>query len=154
MAYEMMQDWAGDGEYRGGPGVYVELVSDVKPGHPSFLMTGNSDGMVVAARGSTGDELKKLEMWIESPNGDSRVLRTMVTEPIYPDEILYTRAPGGGGWGDPLDRDPHKVQDDVAEGYISMERARQVYGVVIDPDTGEIKLEETEALRKEMRTEK
>ena len=84
LKYEFTQDSAGDGEYRGGPGVYVEMVSDTKPGHPSFLMTGNSDGMVVSARGATGVDLEKLEMWIESPDGKKRVLRTMVTEPIYP----------------------------------------------------------------------
>ena len=73
LKYEFTHDSAGDGEYRGGPGVYVEMVSDTKPGHPSFLMTGNSDGMEVAARGSTGVDLEKLEMWIESPNGEKRV---------------------------------------------------------------------------------
>ena len=151
MTYEMIRDWAGDGEHRGGPGVYVEMVSDVKGGHPSFLMTGNSDGMIVAARGSVGDELKKLEMWIDSPNGDRRVLRTMVTEPICPGEICCTRAPGGGGWGDPLDRDLKKVLEDVLEGFVSIERAREVYGAVIHPDTSEIDYEASKALRAEMR---
>ena len=55
MRYEFMTDAEGAGEYRGGPGIFVEMVSDVKPGHPSFLMTGNCDGAVVPAMGSTGD---------------------------------------------------------------------------------------------------
>ncbi len=151
MKYELIPDWAGDGEYRGGPGVYVEMVSDTKPGHPSFLMTGNSDGMVIAARGSTGEELKKLAMWIESPDGEKRVLRTMANDPIYPGEICYTRAPGGGGWGNPLNRNVNKVQDDVIDGLVSVQRARDVYGVVINPETFEVKYEATETLRKEMK---
>ena len=147
MRYEFIQDSEGAGEYRGGPGVYVEMVSDVKPGHPSFLMTGNSDGMVVAARGSTGEDLAKLEMWIESPSGERRVLRTMANEPIYPGETCFTRSPGGGGWGDPLARDPVGVRADVVDGLVSAERARDVYGVVIDPATQELGLEATEESR-------
>jgi N-methylhydantoinase B len=150
MKYELMPDSAGAGEFRGGPGVYVEMVSDTKLGHPSFLMTGNSDGMVIAARGATGLELRKLEMWIESPNGGKRVLRTMANEPIYPGEICYTKSPGGGGWGNPLNRDVQKVQEDVIDGIVSIEAARDLYGVVIDPKTYEVKIEATEKLRKEM----
>jgi N-methylhydantoinase B len=151
MRYELLKDSSGAGEFRGGPGVYVEMVSDTKPGHPSFLMTGNSDGMVIPARGSTGAELKKLEMWIESPNGEKRVLRTMVNEPIYPGEICYTKSPGGGGWGDPLDRDVRRVKDDVIDGIVSIEAARDLYGVVMDPKTYELQIEATERLRKEIR---
>jgi N-methylhydantoinase B len=136
--YEFITDSEGAGEFRGGPGVYVEMASDVKPGHPSFLMTGNSDGMVVAARGSTGEQLAKLEMWIESPGGERRVLRTMANEPIYPGEVCHTKSPGGGGWGNPLDRDPRKVLADVLDGLVSPERALAVYGVVIDSVTKEL----------------
>ena len=152
LKYEFTQDSAGDGEYRGGPGVYVEMASDTKPGHPSFLMTGNSDGMAVPARGATGVDLEKLEMWIESPDGGKRVLRTMTTEPIYPGEICYTKSPGGGGWGDPIERDAKKVQDDVIDGLLSIEKAKDVYGVVLDPESFELKYEATEKLRNELKT--
>jgi N-methylhydantoinase B len=151
LRYEFTRDSAGDGEYRGGPGVYVEMASDTKPGHPSFLMTGNSDGMEVAARGPTGVDLEKLEMWIESPDGEKRMLRTMVTEPIHSGEVCFTKSPGGGGWGDPLDRDIKKVQDDVLDGFISIKKARDVYGVILDPGSLELKYEDTEESRKEMR---
>jgi N-methylhydantoinase B len=127
------------------------MLSDTKPGHPSFLMTGNSDGMEVAARGSTGVDLEKLEMWIESPDGEKRVLRTMTTEPIYPGEICYTKSPGGGGWGDPVNRTEKKVQDDVQDGLISLKKAKDVYGVVLDPLSFYLKYKETEELRCEMK---
>jgi N-methylhydantoinase B len=42
--------------------------------------------------------------------------------------------PGGGGWGDPLARDPDLVARDVRLGYVSAERARELYGVVIGAD--------------------
>jgi N-methylhydantoinase B len=134
MRYEFMTDAEGAGEYRGGPGIFVEMVSDVKPGHPSFLMTGNCDGMVVPARGSTGDELAKLEMWVQSPDGSVRMLRTMANEPVFAGEVVFSKSPGGGGWGDPLARDPRKVWEDVVDGLITSERARDVYGVVLEPE--------------------
>jgi N-methylhydantoinase B len=145
MRYEFMTDAEGAGEYRGGPGIFVEMVSDVKPGHPSFLMTGNCDGAVVPAMGSTGVPVAKLEMWVESPDGSSHVLRTMSNEPVFADEVVLAKAPGGGGWGDALDRDPRKVWEDVVDGLITPERARDVYGVVLGPEgrpTDELKLDE------------
>ncbi|MDB5453709.1 MAG: Hydantoinase B/oxoprolinase, partial [Caulobacteraceae bacterium] len=41
---------------------------------------------------------------------------------------------GGGGYGPPTDRDPTAVAEDVAEGWVSRERAEQVYGVILDAD--------------------
>ena len=145
MRYEFMTDAEGAGEYRGGPGIFVEMVSDVKPGHPSFLMTGNCDGAVVPAMGSTGVPVAKLEMWVESPDGSSHVLRTMSNEPVFADEVVLAKAPGGGGWGDPLDRASRKVWEDVVDGLITPERARDVYGVVLGPEgrpADELKLDE------------
>ena len=52
-----------------------------------------------------------------------------------------------GGYGDPFERDPELVRIDVIEGKISLERARKVYGVSIDPEQMTLKREETLALR-------
>ncbi len=152
--YRLMQDWEGAGEYRGGPGIYVEMVADTKPGAPAILMTGNSDGQVVPPEGAVGGMLPKAEMWIESPNGDTRILRTMANEPVCPAEVVYTKCPGGGGWGDPLARDPQKVRDDVVDGIVTIERARDVYGVVLDPRTLDLDEKATRQLRKKDRAKK
>jgi N-methylhydantoinase B len=53
---------------------------------------------------------------------------------------------GGGGYGSPLERAPERVAHDVAEGWISRERARSVYGVEITSD-GAVDRERTERLR-------
>ena len=151
LRYEFVPDSEGPGEYRGGFGVYVEMASDVKPGHPSYLMTGNSDGMVVPARGSTGEELAPLEMWIVSPGGEKRILRTMANEPIHAGEVCCTLSPGGGGWGDPLDRDPDRVLADVLDGLVSPQRARDVYGLVFDSVAHGFEQEATEQLRAEQK---
>ena len=52
----------------------------------------------------------------------------------------------GGGYGPPSEREPERVRKDVAEGWITVARARDVYGVVIGPD-GQIDDEATRALR-------
>jgi N-methylhydantoinase B/oxoprolinase/acetone carboxylase alpha subunit len=57
---------------------------------------------------------------------------------------------GGGGWGDPLQRDPEKVQRDVVDGYVSIEAARDSYGVVLQPETQTLDHPETERLRAQM----
>ncbi len=52
--------------------------------------------------------------------------------PLRHDDIVVMRSSGGGGYGDPLERDPALVLDDIDEGRLSDEEARRVYGVVID----------------------
>jgi N-methylhydantoinase B len=49
-------------------------------------------------------------------------------------DVLYMRVASGGGYGDPLERDPELVRSDVANGIVSCEVARDVYGVVLGPD--------------------
>ena len=56
-------------------------------------------------------------------------------------------AAGGGGYGDPLERDPELVENDVADGYVSLESARADYGVVIHPETLKVDEEATQTLR-------
>jgi N-methylhydantoinase B len=54
---------------------------------------------------------------------------------------------GGGGFGNPHERDPERVKRDVREGFVSLESAREDYGVSIDPVTLEIEEDETARLR-------
>ena len=63
---------------------------------------------------------------------------------------VIARQPGGGGWGDPFERDPEQVRWDVVEDYVSREAARAQYGVVIAEDLS-LHGPATEALRREMR---
>jgi N-methylhydantoinase B len=59
---------------------------------------------------------------------------------------------GGGGWGDPLERDPARVLEDVVDDFVSLDSAREDYGVVIDADAGTVDLKATEETRARMRT--
>lgn len=70
--------------------------------------------------------------------------------PLKAGDTVTIRAGGGGGYGDPLQRDPALVAADVIKGYVSVERAADDYGVAISPD-GEIEHEQTAALRQSLR---
>jgi N-methylhydantoinase B len=62
-------------------------------------------------------------------------------------DVIQFHSAGGGGYGNPLKRDPQAVEQDVFNEYVSIEQARDNYGVVIDPKTLKVDLEETEKLR-------
>ncbi len=60
---------------------------------------------------------------------------------------MHHRMAGGGGHGDPLERDPRAVARDVLDDKVSVAAARELYGVVVGHD-GELDLEATESLRR------
>ena len=62
-------------------------------------------------------------------------------------DVIQFHSAGGGGYGDPLERDPQAVEQDVCNEYVSIDRARNDYGVVIDAKTLKVDLKETEKLR-------
>jgi N-methylhydantoinase B len=62
-------------------------------------------------------------------------------------DVIEFHSAGGGGYGNPLERDPQAVEEDVLNGYVSIEKAREDYGVVIDPATLKVDLEETNKVR-------
>jgi N-methylhydantoinase B len=66
---------------------------------------------------------------------------------LRPGDVVTIDAAGGGGHGDPLERDPEIVEKDVIEGYVSLEKAKEDYGVVIDPKTFKVDIEGTKRLR-------
>ena len=79
-------------------------------------------------------------------NGDREELPNCAVVNLLQGERIVSYSCGGGGYGPPAERDPEMVRRDVAEGYVSSERARDVYGVVLD-DTGSVDDAATAALR-------
>jgi N-methylhydantoinase B len=53
---------------------------------------------------------------------------------MRPGDVIRVSTPGGGGYGDPLKRDPAKVARDVARGYYTREQAEKLFGVRFRPD--------------------
>ena len=69
---------------------------------------------------------------------------------LGPDDVMVFFAAGGGGYGDPLEREPQRVAQDVANGWVSSEWAHEGYGVVLTPD-GAVDGDATEELRTQRR---
>jgi N-methylhydantoinase B len=82
--------------------------------------------------------------------GDDRTPNPKETVWVEPGTDIVIGLPGGGGYGDPLQREPHRVAEDVADGYVSREAAERDYGVVIDL-RGEVDRDATAELRRRAR---
>ena len=72
---------------------------------------------------------------------------------LRPDQKVTLELPGGGGFYPPEDRDLQMVREDVIDGLVSLTQAREVYGVVLDPETLELNVQETKTLRSRARRE-
>jgi N-methylhydantoinase B len=96
-------------------------------------------------------------LWLTRSRQAPRYLGAIFSNvPVGSGDYFTRSSAGGGGYGDPLERDPERVRDDVANGYVSLARARLDYGVVLrelNADLGryEIDLEETARERDRIR---
>ena len=84
------------------------------------------------------------------PDGSETMLPAMFSTTVETGDVYVHRMAGGGGWGDPLERDPAAVADDVVDEKVSTEAALALYGVVIGTD-GLVDGEATRVVRDERR---
>ena len=117
------------------------------PGAPSLLtlIQGARVEETIAAD-QAPDELAAL-------GGDSRLLPYCEFD-LGRNDVLYMRMASGGGYGDPLEREPQQVLRDVDEGIVSREEARVIYGVEIEGENPTLNLVATEMRRTALRKER
>ena len=142
-SYGLVPDSEGPGEYRGGVGIQrsVRVVGN------QVQLTLSSDRAETPPWGLFGGQPASPSRFrVKSPDGSLQRLGSKFTTRIPPDHILMTETPGGGGWGDPKHRDPEAVRNDVREGLVSVERARDIYRVAFDANTN-VDEAETKRLR-------
>ena len=130
--WEFRTDAAGPGRRRGGSGMLYE--ADVlAPAAWSFRAEGLDTPSGYGVRGG-GDGLAGLE-WIEPADagrdGERFVPPKYGVRRMGPARMI-AHTPGGGGWGDPFEREPELVLRDVRDGVVSPEAARTSYGVAVD----------------------
>ena len=132
LRYALIENSEGGGRHRGGLGVRRDYTF---PGHePSFSIL--SDKARYAPWGLFGGGPARPAKYILNPDTPAaRELPSKITFQLAPGDVVSVQTPGGGGTASPLERDPSRVAADVAQGKISAERARAVYGVVVDPAT-------------------
>jgi N-methylhydantoinase B len=139
--FEFIRDSPGAGKFRGGCGVRRDLRFLADEGK----LTNLSERQRFAPYGLFGGQPGALATTAINPGaGEQRVHGKQSREFAYGDVISFQQS-GAGGYGDPFERDPRAVLEDVLDDYISIEAARERYGVVI---VGErLDLEATAALR-------
>ena len=84
---------------------------------------------------------------LSDANGTPLKLKPKDTRGVCRGDTVVTMTSGGGGWGDPFEREPQRVQWDVIEGLVSIERARSEYGVALAGPDLEIDPAETQRHR-------
>jgi len=121
---QLRTDSGGAGQYRGGLGQATEVSYR---GEQPWSVSGMVDRTRFTAHGLAGGQPGALGEF--KANGESVEPKTVMW--LEPSVRMTLNPPGGGGYGDPLDRDPQRVFDDVVNGYVSIAAAREIYGVVI-----------------------
>jgi N-methylhydantoinase B len=147
LAYEFVQDSGGPGKFRGGMG----LRRDYRFLEEEAVLQIRSDRRAFRPFGLYGGRPGRPSINVINPDTEHRVVPAKVTMTIKRGDVYRHELPGGGGWGDPLERDTLRVLRDVRHELISREAAREDYGVVIDPEAGTVDEPATSALRAEMR---
>jgi N-methylhydantoinase B len=147
--YETVPDSGGAGSFRGGNGVDVAY-RFLEPGEVSI----HDDRWFVPPWGVNGGlpgaRSRKL---LERADGTREVLPSKCDHvKVEAGDLLHYVTWGGGGWGDPYERDPALVADEVAQGLVTREGARR-YGVVLGDD-GSADAAATEELRERLRAER
>ncbi|WP_066367406.1 hydantoinase B/oxoprolinase family protein [Herbidospora mongoliensis] len=124
---EIRTDSGGAGRFRGGAGLHRDI---------RFVTEGEFLSVIKKTRSRPwaldGGQEPEPNQVIVFPGTDREERVSTRRTPVSPGDRVTLLTAGGGGHGDPRDRDPAAVRDDVAEGYVSAEAARDLYGVDVD----------------------
>jgi N-methylhydantoinase B len=153
LRFELIRDSGGAGRFRGGLGIRREYLNleDARFSIRSMKHLIPPNGCAGGGTGRPGD------IWINPGTADAKRLPTRYADyPLRKGDIFRLDAPGGGGHGDPLTREPQQVLDDLREGNVSPEAAERDYGVVVAQDgpNRTVDAPATAARRKQIQTNK
>ncbi len=151
----LRQDSGGAGTFRGGLGYFkdIEILIDGE-------MLIHSDRATLQPWGVNGGRAGLGSVWLLNPDTPDETVLPGKSDsiPVRKGDILRVLSPGGGGWGDPLNRDPEAVLLDVRRGLVSVESASDDYGVLFLPTDDDyerqLDAEATEAQRDAIRAER
>ena len=147
--HKQLQDSAGPGKYRGGVGIIKggtltkaeRSVLSYCCDRERSITFGIEGGLPGYPHGT----------WLNPDTSTEKFLGAIFSGvPIKEGDFFIRPASGGGGYGDPLERDPRLVLEDVIDEYVSLERARKDYGVIIravDPDLLQYEIDEAATAR-------
>jgi N-methylhydantoinase B len=144
-SYRLRPDSGGPGEWRGGCGIERSWTLL----EPKAILSILAERTKIPPWGLHGGGPGGLgEYLLKRSDGSVSHLPSKCTVNIERGDSLVIKTPGGGGYGDPLSREPGYVLRDFLNGLVTMEAAAMDYGVVIDPETILVVKEATEELRR------
>lgn len=147
----LLTDSGGPGKMKGGLGrrVVFRVPDDAYAPIPPVNLGIQSGRYRYPPEGLFGGrDGSKAQFLINGENGNPYGLTQ-----LKPGDVVVMDAAGGGGYGEPLERDPEMVENDVINGYVSIESAREDYGVVINPETQRVDPNATKKLRESFKKE-
>ena len=146
--YSIRENSCGHGQRRGGFGVVLEFA--IRRGTASASLLGDRGrfgpfGVFGGGEGAKSRHTFTLSGQTYRPEHISK------DEGVHMEEgdVLRLETPGGGGFGSPYDRDVGQVAEDVKRGYYDWDLARDIYGVIINPESGDVDEVATATLRGE-----
>jgi N-methylhydantoinase B len=125
--FELIRDSAGAGRYRGGCGIRRDLKFLATEGK----LTNLSERQKFPPFGLFGGGSGMLARTLINPGPDEDVVHGKESRAFSYGDVISFQQSGAGGYGDPLERDPARVREDVLDDFLSVEAAREQYGVVI-----------------------
>jgi len=139
--FELIPDSGGAGKFRGGLGFIREY--EFLDHEARFSL--RSTKHVVAPKGTEGGLPGKTGWCAVNPKTEKeKILPSRYSDlVIHPGDVVRLETPGGGGLGNPLERDPKVIRNDVRNGYVSKEKAEELYGVVIEKNKDEFLINES-----------
>jgi N-methylhydantoinase B len=142
--WEFLADSAGTGKWREGTGMHWEVQNE---GGEAGIATGSSDGEIVRGPGALGGEPTRNNRGFLIRDDKESVVRGHRLYQLKTGDTILKLTGGGAGVGNPAERDPQAVLWDVLNEYVSVEKARDIFKVAIDPVARRILEEETRRLR-------
>lgn len=146
--YALRENSCGPGEYRGGLGLvrqYRLLAEDA-------VLQLRADRSHIPPYGLFGGGAAAPSLNILDPDGEARALPSKVTRTMSAGEVIRHEQAGGGGYGDPLRRDPMAVAEDIRDEKISPDFAKEQFGVILAADGLEVDMAATEDRRRQLRS--
>jgi N-methylhydantoinase B len=147
--FELIPDSAGAGTFRGGCGLRRDMRFLADEGQ----LTNLSERQRFAPYGLFGGRRGQLARTVIDPGPGEQVVHGKQSREFAYGDVISFQQSGAGGYGDPLEREPARVLEDVLDEYVSAEAARREYGVVIVGEGIELRVDDeaTAALRRTMR---
>ena len=166
-------DSGGAGKFRGGAGCTLSYIVHGPERIPTKIMhtsgsewpesvgicgggPSQTNQFIIKRRTDVREQLRRgvIPQHLEELQGEWDIQKVIAVSHLDYDDVFQVRTQSGGGYGDPLDRDPQRVLEDFRNGLVSLEGARVMYGVVLDPEADTVLEEATRRQREAIRQQR